>query len=200
MISANIYDNADLVTLADGTEILERKPLGFVPSVGDSWAVVRHGDTLDRIAAAAYGGFVTRPDLLWWVIADANNIENPMLLGDFVGRFLLVPEFGRLLAALEGDNTEEASELVQDVNVLVNPIALPTLPTTTPTVGGNVDTPPTTPTAPKYLVLKNVGGGYSLITGDADGAIRLDSYIDISKYPNAIIFETLAVENNNTGK
>lgn len=64
--------NVPVVTTVDGLEIYEiRTPLPYAPVNGMSEITLQGGETLWEVAAAEYGD-----PLLWWAIADFNDIHD----------------------------------------------------------------------------------------------------------------------------
>lgn len=90
------YSGGLVENYPDGTKELVRTPLAYVPTVYDDYVEVKEGDTLDGIAYEKYISFVEDAAKYYWVIADANNIDNPFDLAPYVGQRLLVPNFTRL--------------------------------------------------------------------------------------------------------
>jgi nucleoid-associated protein YgaU len=78
--------NVPIVTDADGRDLCEvRTPLPYLPVVGMSERVAQEGEQLWHIAFAEYGN-----GLLWWAIADFNDIHDPFT-EVASGRTLLIP-------------------------------------------------------------------------------------------------------------
>lgn len=77
---------------ASDEEQLERTPLAYVGSANDQYYTVRHGDMLDSIAYRYYKDVDPFADKWYWVIADANDIENPLDLSAYVGKDILIPD------------------------------------------------------------------------------------------------------------
>lgn len=81
----NPYYGGFIFINPDETLLLERKKYQYVKSVKDKYYTVVQGDTLWNIAFSKYGD-----SKKWAIIADANNIENPLELQ--VGTSLLIPD------------------------------------------------------------------------------------------------------------
>lgn len=78
-----------VINFREGDKGLYRKKIEYTPKADDNYHVTNDGDTLDGIAFNYYG-----ESKLWWVIADVNNIENPLNLDS--GLTLLVPKINNL--------------------------------------------------------------------------------------------------------
>lgn len=89
---ANPYANGGrIIAFDDGQMALLREPLEWVPSNEDSYHVVHATDRLDLLAFKYYKKYTENPEKYWWVIADANEIENPMDLSDVLGQPIIIP-------------------------------------------------------------------------------------------------------------
>lgn len=78
------FDNGD-------NPLLERFKIDYKDNKGDQYHVVKDNERLDLIAYNYYGD-----SLLWWVIADVNEIYNPLEITP--GDSLLIPEFEKVKA------------------------------------------------------------------------------------------------------
>lgn len=96
----NVYANGRVITFADGTKILERDFIDYVPTEQDKYYTVKIGDELDEIAFNHYSEIIdiAQASKLWWVIALSNDdIENPLDLSDLIGIEIIIPEITRFL-------------------------------------------------------------------------------------------------------
>lgn len=92
---------AYLQTEGANAETLFRNPVKWKPQVTDTYHTVKPNETLERIAYQYYNKLVANGLNYWWLIADANNIFNPLDLSEYVGKELLIPDVRRL-AFVEG--------------------------------------------------------------------------------------------------
>lgn len=87
----NLYVNGSIVDFGD-EQILQREKLVIIGTELDTYHTVKDEDRLDLIANKRYSGKVPDASKYWWVIADANNIQNPLDLSDLVGSEILIPD------------------------------------------------------------------------------------------------------------
>lgn len=107
--SNNLYSNGYLTTLDDGAVVLERTPLRIVPKEQDRWHFVESEDMLDELAQRYYSNIVEDAAKLWWLIADANGIDNPLDLDSVIGSLILIPEYFRIQRQLAIDTVEDTA-------------------------------------------------------------------------------------------
>lgn len=67
------YENAYGLSYDNGDTSLERLPYEYIPGTKDIYHTVIDGETLQNIANRYYGD-----SGLWYIIADTNNIYNPI--------------------------------------------------------------------------------------------------------------------------
>lgn len=80
------YDNARIIDYPDGSYSVEPNDLDGVLLVSSTYTV-KEGDTLQNIAYTLYGD-----SGLWYMIAIANNIQNPFDINEFYpGQLLNIP-------------------------------------------------------------------------------------------------------------
>lgn len=85
--SNNPYSTGSILRFEDGTPpLLERKEIEYVPSTEDSLYTLTEGETLTDVAGKFYGD-----SKLYWVIAMANGIDNPLDLSESLD--LIIPPF-----------------------------------------------------------------------------------------------------------
>lgn len=91
----SVYKNGKVVQFDDGSgdKLLLRQPITYTRSPNDRAYTVKKGDRIDRIAYAHYkntaGIYAGR---YWWIIADVNQINNPLDLSELVGVELIIPD------------------------------------------------------------------------------------------------------------
>ena len=92
----NPYAGGTLVVREDGTAELSAVAGAYVPGPGDRvHPELKREDALDALAYHYYRDEVPDADRYWWVLARANNIDNPLDLTAYVGRRLLIPDLIR---------------------------------------------------------------------------------------------------------
>lgn len=87
----NPYANGRVIVFADGTQKLVRSFVNYTGREGDDYHTVRIDDTITGIAYKYYKNNVLKPERYWFIIADANNIRNPLDLTAFEGEEILIP-------------------------------------------------------------------------------------------------------------
>lgn len=87
-----LYYDAKLIEFSDGDSILEREPITYTNSINDRYHTVNIEDQLDAIAYKYWNKIVANSEFYWWVIAEVNEIENPLDISDYVGKKLLIPD------------------------------------------------------------------------------------------------------------
>jgi hypothetical protein len=88
----NLYANGELITFEeDGEQILVRELYETEGTLTDDYHTVSEGDTLYGLAWEFYKKKIKDPSKYWWLIADANNITNPLDLTDWLGQDILIP-------------------------------------------------------------------------------------------------------------
>ena len=187
--SNNLYSNGYLTALSDGAVVLERKPLRIIPQEQDAWHIVEQEDMLDELAHRYYSDTVDDASKLWWMIADANGLSNPLDLSNNIGTLLLIPEYFRVqrLATIDNTNLIEDDELPNFFQVVGNP-PTPMNPPEGSTVddSGNIDTP--SANVPQWLFLKQPNGGFTLVTAD-NNSVPLFTPANPNDFASSVIFE-----------
>lgn len=87
----NLYNSGFIDSFSDGVFELNREFVTYKRSDGDLYYTVRIGDEIDDISYRHYRESEENPSDLWWVIADANEIENPQDLSGLVGTEIVIP-------------------------------------------------------------------------------------------------------------
>ena len=88
----DLYVNGFIESFFDGERYIEREEIQYNGSDSDRFHTINEIDTLTKIAAVKYKDDIELPHQYWWVIADANNILNPMDLTDLIGTEILIPD------------------------------------------------------------------------------------------------------------
>lgn len=96
----NLFRNGFIVEFANGEQLLLRDKLEWSGSIEDEYYTLKQWDRLDTLAYKKYSDFVEDASKYWWVIADANNITNPLILKDFIGKEILIPNILNVLMKL----------------------------------------------------------------------------------------------------
>ena len=97
----NVYANGTILEFTDGEQLLNREPIEVdVNAVDNSYHVVTQYDRIDILAYNYYKDSVEDSSKYWWIIADANNITNPLDLSDLVGTRIVIPDIIKVLLTL----------------------------------------------------------------------------------------------------
>ena len=97
----NLYRNGEIIAFDNGELALTRSQLEIEGTLQDEYYTVLAKDELTLIAYNKYNKFVEDASKFWWVIADANSINNPLDLSDLVGQEILIPNIITTLLSLE---------------------------------------------------------------------------------------------------
>jgi nucleoid-associated protein YgaU len=90
---SNLFSRSGYVVLLDDNKTLFfRNPLVWKPQPTDKFHVVRLNESLDAIAYQYYANIRTDAERYWWVIAEANQIQNPLDISDYVGKSIRIPD------------------------------------------------------------------------------------------------------------
>lgn len=89
--SLNLY--TQIIELGDKERILTREKLPTVEQ--GKTDKLKEGENLSLFAYRHYSKFTENADKLWYVIADANNIHNPLSVPR--GTLLFIPDFYKVL-------------------------------------------------------------------------------------------------------
>lgn len=93
----NLYRNGTHYVFSGGEELLIRPKLSLIGDIRDQYHIVKKGDRIDLIAYKYYSKRVEDSSKFWWVIADANDIQNPLDIEQYVGKQILIPNISNLL-------------------------------------------------------------------------------------------------------
>jgi len=97
---SNLYQNGTIIIFDNGEKELVRDRVEWKGSVNDTYYRVRQNDFIDLIAYNVYKDLVENPEFYWWLIADANDIENSLDISEFVGQEILIPDIFTFLLTL----------------------------------------------------------------------------------------------------
>lgn len=83
-MKVDVYTDSYRIIYEGGEESLERRPINHQEDINDIIYTIKEGDRLTNIAYKFYGN-----PLLWYLIADVNQIDNPLFLE--VGKNIIIP-------------------------------------------------------------------------------------------------------------
>lgn len=83
-MKVDLYTDSYRIIYEEGDESLERRPINHREDINDMLYMIREEDKLTNIAFRFYGN-----PLLWFLIADANDITNPFELK--AGTTIVIP-------------------------------------------------------------------------------------------------------------
>ena len=94
---SNLYVDGFIEEYPDGTRELNRELIDYLPHVSDKLYRVLPTETLTTIAYKVYGGVVRKGSEqdYWHVLAQANSIDNPLVLSEVVGTDIIIPDILR---------------------------------------------------------------------------------------------------------
>lgn len=92
----DLYINGRIVTYDTGEVFIERDLIDYDSGEPDQYYRVKDSDRLSAIAYDFYNGLTKNAGQYWKFIADANNIQNPLDLSEYVGIDILIPDFQRI--------------------------------------------------------------------------------------------------------
>lgn len=88
---SNPFASGSMIVFDDGTGELTREVSQYIPSQPDRFYTVKYDDTITQIAYQHYKDEVQLPSRYWWVIADANLIDNPLDISEYIGKEIVIP-------------------------------------------------------------------------------------------------------------
>lgn len=97
----NVFRNGQILLFDNGEGMIIRDTIEFTGESEDMYHTVKMNDRLDLLAYNFYSSRVEDASKFWWVIADANSIENPLDLTEFVGKNILIPNIMNALLAIQ---------------------------------------------------------------------------------------------------
>lgn len=89
---SNQFVDAKIIQINTEEQIIVRKKIDWKPQPTDQKHTVSMDETIDQIAYRYYKNKRANAEAYWWVIADANNIFNPLDLSDLIGSQLVIPD------------------------------------------------------------------------------------------------------------
>lgn len=89
---SDLYSNGSQIVFTSGEGKLLRNKVDYIGKEGDSYYTVKYEDTITSIAYKHYKSKVDRPSRYWHIIADANNIQNPLDLSSLISKKILIPD------------------------------------------------------------------------------------------------------------
>lgn len=92
----SLYINGEIVSFDDG-EVLVREPIKWESTNEDKAHTVVEGDRLDGLAWKYYSKQVEDASKYWWVIADANAIDDPTDLSVLIGEKITIPDINKFI-------------------------------------------------------------------------------------------------------
>lgn len=99
--SNNLYASGTIEEFPNGEKSLTRQAINFeVDSTDNVYHIVTKFDRIDLIAYQFYKDAVEDASKYWWVIADVNNINNPLDLTSLVGTRIVIPDILKVLLQL----------------------------------------------------------------------------------------------------
>lgn len=97
----NPYSIGVIEEFDNGELSLVRNELNIEIDITDSsFHIVTNFDRIDLLAYEFYKDTTVDASKYWWVIADANNITNPLDLSDFIGSRIYIPDLQKVLLQL----------------------------------------------------------------------------------------------------
>lgn len=99
----NLYQNGVVSVFANGEMLLDRPLVEFKGTLTDDYHPYKNGQQLDWVAYRYYKEIVPDPSKFWWLVADGNNIQNPLDLEEYSEIELLVPNITKALLRLTNE-------------------------------------------------------------------------------------------------
>lgn len=96
----NLFRNGYIVEFANGEQLFLRDKIVWKGNTEDEYYTLKQWDRLDLLAYKKYSNVVEDASKYWWVIADANNIHNPLNLTAYVGKEIIIPNILNVLMKL----------------------------------------------------------------------------------------------------
>lgn len=90
--AADMYAGGSQIVFTSGEGKLQRTKTIYEGREGDNYHTVKYGEVITGIAYKFYKNKVERPSRYWYIIADANNIQNPLDLSSLVSVEIVVPD------------------------------------------------------------------------------------------------------------
>ena len=93
----NPYADGIVFEYEDGSQELERNAYNYAISGLEKIHTVSEGETLEGIAYQYYRKMVNNPGRYVVLLAEVNQIDNPLNLSDLTGTQLIIPDVLKLL-------------------------------------------------------------------------------------------------------
>ena len=95
--ASNPYDKTGyFVLLPTGEKLLLRRRIKWIPQESDKIHILLAGEMLDMLAQRYYSNLRQNAQYYYWLIADANDIVNPLSLDGYVGKAIIIPDITKL--------------------------------------------------------------------------------------------------------
>lgn len=104
LLESNLYSNGRIEVFSTGEQELVRTKIDWLGDEKDKYHTVKNTDSIDAISWKYYNFLVEKSERFWWVIADANNIDNPMDLSSLVGQQIIIPDIYNFLLKVNQTN------------------------------------------------------------------------------------------------
>jgi len=88
----NLYSNGVVSGFPNGDILLTRERLVYTGLVTDKYHTIIQGESLTSIAYRYYKPINGDASKYWWVIADVNDIYNPIDIEDLIGSEIIIPD------------------------------------------------------------------------------------------------------------
>lgn len=88
---SDLYANGIILTFPNGDQFLERNVQEFVPEEPVDYHTLGMDEDLDLVAWDFYNTKVQDSSKYWHVLADANQVDDPLDIADRIGSDLIVP-------------------------------------------------------------------------------------------------------------
>ena len=75
---SDLYQNGKVIEFDNGEQLLIRDTLPVKQELGDSYVSPKDGGQLPLQAFAAYADLVENANQYWWLLADRNNVFDPL--------------------------------------------------------------------------------------------------------------------------
>lgn len=93
----NLFREGRIIVDDFDQRMLERDLVVFVESSNNKYHIITEFDRLDLLAYKYYNNIVEDSSKYWWLIADVNQIRNPLDLSLLVGQRIIIPDLNRHL-------------------------------------------------------------------------------------------------------
>lgn len=92
----NLFINGVLYDFGGDEQVLFRDIFPITGNEQDKYHIVKDSDRLDKLASFYYSNVVEDASKFWWLLADANDIYNPLDLSSWIGKQILIPDLIRV--------------------------------------------------------------------------------------------------------